>query len=68
MTQDTEIRYHKFFIDANQQLMDLPAFHRLKKNGWNVAWSYQKRGEEGLYIETLLQRSFEKQASQESVL
>ena len=66
MKQDTEIRYHKFFIEANQKLKDLPAFHRYTKNGWHVAWSYKQQGVEGLYIETLLQRSLEKQASHES--
>ncbi len=43
--------------------MDLPAYHRLKKSGWQVTWSYQRDGEDGKFIEALLLRSLEKQAS-----
>ncbi len=62
LDQDTEIRYRKFYISAGQQLSDLPAFHRLKKNGWQVSWSYQKDSIEGNYIEALLLRAQQKQA------
>ena len=65
MSQDMEVKYRKFLIDAGQKLVDLPAYHRLKKHGWQVTWSYKKKGEDGLYIETLLQRSFEKQSNTE---
>lgn len=61
MSTDLEIRYRKFFIDAGQQLVDLPAYHRLKKHGWQVSWSYRQEGADGPYIETLLQRSLAKQ-------
>ena len=63
LSQDLEIKYRKFFIDAGQKLADLPAYHRLKKHGWQVAWSYKQNGKEGFYIETLLQRSLEKQSN-----
>ena len=63
MNQEMEIKYRKFVINAGQKLVDLPAYHRLKKHGWQVTWSYMKEDEEGVYIETLLQRSMEKQAA-----
>lgn len=56
LDQDTEIKYRKFYISAGQQLNDLPAFHRLKKNGWQVSWSYRQDGVQGNFIETLLLR------------
>ncbi len=64
MKQDVEIKYQKFFINAGQHLADLPAYHRLRKNGWQVTWSYKQQDMEGQYIETLLHRSFEKQAEE----
>ena len=65
MTNDLEIKYHKFFLDAGQQLSDLPAVHRLKKNGWQVTWSYAQNNDQGIYVETLLQRSLAKQRQAE---
>lgn len=56
MNQSIEIKYRKFFIAAGQHLADLPAFHRMKRNGWQVTWSYQNSNSEGVYIETLMQR------------
>ncbi len=60
MSQSIEIKYRKFFIDAGQHLADLPAFHRMKKNGWQVTWSYENRDNGGQFIETLMQRSADK--------
>lgn len=57
MNQRVEIKYRKFFIDAGQHLRDLPAYHRMQRNGWQVTWSYQNKDTEGIYIETLMQRS-----------
>ncbi len=65
MNQEMEIQYRKFLINAGQKLADLPAYHRLRKHGWQVTWSYTQKGVDGLYIETLLQRSEEKQAGRE---
>ncbi len=65
INQDTEIKYRKFLIEAGQKLADLPAYHRLKRHGWQVTWSYKQDGVDGLYIETLLQRSMEKQIAKD---
>ena len=57
MDQRVEIKYRKFLIEAGQHLKDLPAYHRLKRNGWQVTWSYENKDNQGCYIEALMQRA-----------